>query len=129
MCGTISPTETLDRHINQMGVRPGPHKLAQFRQALSLRGTPHLYAQEDKGDDSIAYIKLFDPCGSWTWYLTEWDGIDEAFGLVCGEFQEFGCVSLPELAAINGSMGIGLEIDVWFSPKTLREIQKENAGK
>jgi hypothetical protein len=121
--------ETLERHINQLGVRPGLEKLAQFKTALGLRATPPLYSQEGKGDDAIVYIKIFDPCGSWTWYLTEWDGGDEAFGLVCGEFDEFGYVSLPELASISGPMGIGLEIDVWFTPKLLREIRTGNADK
>ena len=46
---TLSPTETLEGHINQNGIRPGPQKLAQFKRALTLRGTPALYAQEGKG--------------------------------------------------------------------------------
>ena len=34
---------------------------------------PSLYAQDGKGDEAIAYAKFFDPCGSWTWYVTEYD--------------------------------------------------------
>jgi hypothetical protein len=81
----LQPTETLERHIKQNGVRPGLQKLAQFKAALSLRGTPFLYSQDEKGEDAIAHVKIFDPCGRWTWYLTEWDGADEAFGLVGGD--------------------------------------------
>ena len=106
---TLLPTETLERHINQNGVLPGPQKLAQFKQALTLRGTPLLYSQEDKGDEAIAQIKLFDPCGSWTWFIIEWDGADEAFGLVFGDCCEFGYIPLPELASVPGALGIGLE--------------------
>lgn len=124
---TLLPTETLERHIKQNGVRPGPQKLAQFKKALSLRGTPPLYSQDEKGDDAIAYVKIFNPCGSWTWYLTEWDGEDEAFGLVFGDCCELGFIPLSELAVLPGALGIGMEIDVWFKPTTLREIQKGSA--
>ena len=34
---------------------------------------PSLYEQDGKGDEAIAYAKFFDPCGSWTWYATEYD--------------------------------------------------------
>lgn len=120
----LQPTETLERHIKQNGVRPGLQKLAQFKAALSLRGTPFLYSQDEKGEDAIAHVKIFDPCGRWTWYLTEWDGADEAFGLVVGDCCELGYIPLPELAFLPGALGIGMEIDVYFRPKALREIQK-----
>ena len=32
---TISPTETLREYINQNGVKPGPRRLEQFKQALT----------------------------------------------------------------------------------------------
>jgi hypothetical protein len=125
----LLPTETLVSHINQSGVRPGLRKLAQFRKALGLRGTPPLGSQEEKEDEAVAYVKIFNPCGRWTWYVTEWDGADQAFGLVCGDFQEVGYVPLPELAFSPGPLGIGMEIDVWFKPKTLAEIQESNSGR
>src|SRR6266487_5652898 len=97
----LNPTETLERHINQNGVLPGSQKLAQFQQALRLRGTPPLYSQDGQGDEAIVYVKIFDPSGSWTWYLTEWDGAQEAFGLVRGNDCELGYVSLAELASLQ----------------------------
>ena len=124
MLNTISNTETLDALINQNGVRPGAMKLRQFKQALSLRSTPKLYAQDGRGDNAIAYVKIFDPCGSWTWYLTEWDGDNEAFGLVNGFESELGYIPLQELSEVTGRTGIGLEIDVWFKPTTLGEIRR-----
>jgi len=120
---TIPMTETLDRYINQNGVRPGARKLTQFKYALHLRDTPKLYAQDGKSDSAIAFVKIFDPCGSWTWYITEWDGNEEAFGLVKGFEDELGYISLPELATVAGRMGIGLEIDVWFKPTALKDIK------
>jgi hypothetical protein len=123
----LLPTKTLERHINQNGVPPGPQKLAQFKQALAMRGTPPLYSQEAKGDDAIAHVKVFDPCGSWTWFITEWDGMDEAFGLVFGHCSELGYIPLSELASVPGALGIGLEIDVYFRPQTLRDIKKRRS--
>ena len=115
----------------QNGVRPGPRKLEQFREVLELAGTPALYAQEAKGDDAIVHVKLFDPCGSWTWYLTEFspvapDGVPNlGFGLVDGHEAELGYINLAELAEVRGRMGIGLEIDMHFQPCPLREVRAE----
>ena len=113
----------------QNGVRPGPRKLEQFREVLELAGTPALYAQEAKGDDAIVHVKLFDPCGSWTWYLTEFspvapDGVPNlGFGLVDGHEAELGYINVAELAEVRGRMGIGLEIDMHFQPCPLREVR------
>jgi Protein of unknown function (DUF2958) len=124
---TISNNETLVDYINQNGVRPGPRKLAQFKQALALRNTPKLYSQDGKGDEAIVYVKIFDPCGSWTWYITEWDDGDEAYGLVNGFEMEYGYISISYLSTIKGALGIGLEIDVHFKPTTLGEVKKKHA--
>jgi hypothetical protein len=109
----------------QNGVQPGPKKLAQFVEVLQLAGTPKLYTQEDKGDEAIVHVKLFDPTGSWTWFITEFsetapDGYPNlAFGLVHGADDELGYISLEELATVKGRMGIGIEIDMHFQPTTL----------
>ena len=41
---------------------------------------PPLYSQEDVGDP-ICHLKYFDPCGSFTWYVIEYDGQDMFFGM------------------------------------------------
>jgi hypothetical protein len=116
----LLPTESLMDYINQNGVRPGPVKLAQFRAALSLRGTPPLYSQDGKGREATVYVKLFDPCGRATWFLLEWDGQEKAFGYVTGlGCDEYGYVSLRELALVPGRFGIGIEIDTGFRPVAL----------
>jgi hypothetical protein len=116
--------------INQNGVRPGPRKLEQFKQAFKLTNTPALYANEDV-EDPIVTVKLFDPTGSATWYLTEFsevapDGVPNlAFGL-CDLFQdggELGYVSIEELATVKGRLGIGIEIDVHWEPKPLSQVR------
>lgn len=121
----ITNTETLERHINQNGVKPGGRKLEQFRQALQLRGVPKLYSQDGKVNTEVtAFVKIFDPSGSWTWFITEWDGEDTCFGLVKGHETELGYMNLREMARVDGRLGIGLEIDVHFLPTSLYEVSR-----
>jgi hypothetical protein len=66
-------------------------------------------------------VKLFNPCGAATWLLTEIDPDDEtvAWGL-CDlgmGFPEFGTVSLTELAAYRGRLGLGIERDLHFKAR------------
>jgi len=127
----LNDNQVLYPHINQNGVRPGPRKLAQFIQAMKLRNVPKLYSQDGKGDDARVFVKLFDPCGSMTWFITEFsevapDGYPNlAFGYVTGGFEpELGYISLDELANVQGPLGIGIEIDTHsFLPKTLAEVK------
>jgi len=123
---TLLPTEPLHnyRDFDQAGLPPGERKLRMFQAALRVRGTPALYTQEGKGDDAIVYVKLFDPCGSATWYLLEWDGQEEAFGFVTGlQHDEYGYVPLRELAFVAGRLGIGIEIETGFRPTTLGQFR------
>ena len=65
--------------------------------------------------DHRPVVKLFDPCGAATWLLTEIEG-DIAFGLCdlgMGS-PELGSVSISELEAITGPLGIGIERDMYF---------------
>jgi hypothetical protein len=66
-------------------------------------------------------VKLFNPVGAATWLLTEIDPDDEtvAWGL-CDlgmGFPEFGTVSLIELAAYRGRLGLGIERDRYFEAR------------
>lgn len=88
-----------------------------------LKKVPKLYAQDGKGMEAVAYAKFFDPCGSWTWYMTEYDPeTGEAFGLVKGFEDELGYFSIPELETVKGKLGLGIERDRWFQSKKLSEI-------
>ena len=65
--------------------------------------------------DPIVIAKFFDPCGSWTWYATEWNAEEGTFyGLVCGMEKERGYFSLEELQAYRGRFGLGIERDLYF---------------
>lgn len=103
----------------QNGIKPGSAKLAQFQAALKARQTPALYSQDGKGTKAMATVKLFDPCGSWTWYVSEWDGDKCAFGLVDGHEAELGYIDLQYLSNTKGRLGIGIEIDMHWTPRPL----------
>ena len=77
-------------------------------------------AAMDKGDDAIDFkpvVKLFTPDAQCTWLLTELDPDDGlAFGLCdlgMGE-PELGYVSMLELAAVRGELGLPVERDLHF---------------
>jgi hypothetical protein len=121
----LAPDELLADYIDQQGVAPGPVKLAQFRAAMILRGTPALYSQDGRGDGAIVCVKFFDPCGSASWFVMEWDGQEEAFGYVTGlGHNELGYLSLRELAEAQGPLGIGIEIDAHFHPMALGKVKE-----
>jgi hypothetical protein len=64
-------------------------------------------------------VKLFTPDGNATWLLTELDPNGHlAFGLCdLGKGEpELGYVSLHELAAARGPLGLPLERDLHFAP-------------
>jgi hypothetical protein len=101
----------------------------EIRQAL-----PPLYAQESKGGQAVVHLKLFTPDGSFTWYITEGSPVtDESdqevdfhfFGLVDGLDKELGYVALSELEAVRGPLGLPIERDLHWQPKTLEEIAPE----
>jgi hypothetical protein len=84
------------------------------RREAAVKGTPAEI-------DFFPVVKLFDPCGAGTWFLTEIDPDDEtvAWGL-CDlgmGFPEFGTVSLTELAAVRGQLGLGIERDLYFKAR------------
>jgi hypothetical protein len=97
---------------------------------------PPLYAQDGKGDDAIAHAKYFTPSSGWTWYITEGEPVlDETgreidfrfFGLVDGHEKELGYFCLSELESVKGPMGLPIERDLWWKPKTLAEISPETS--
>jgi hypothetical protein len=84
---------------------------------------PALYAQDGQGMEAIAFIKLFTPWTSWTWYVTEMDPeTGECFGLVDGLERELGYFHLEELESITGPAGLKIERDQWFDPKPLSQV-------
>ena len=84
---------------------------------------PLLYAQQD-AEDPIVHIKLFTPCSSWTWLLTEYDPEEQlAFGFCYDasypEGAELGYVSIAELKSVMLRGIPAVERDLHFQPASL----------
>lgn len=115
----------------QRGIKPGKTKLLQFIEVLDLMQTPPLYGNEGKEGSPLVCMKLFNPSGVGTWYITEFsrvapDGCENlAFGLCDLGDPELGYVSIEELSNFKGPMGIGIEIDMHFKPITLAELREK----
>jgi hypothetical protein len=84
-----------------------------------------LYSQEHE-EDPLVVAKLFDPCGSASWFLLEYDPVEKiAFGYVTGLVEnELGYILLTEMESIKGPLGIGIEQDIYFQQKRLSEDKK-----
>ena len=83
-----------------------------------------LYSQENE-EDPLIIAKFFDPCGSASWYITEYDPEQKtAFGFVTGlGTDELGYVSLEEMEAISRPHGLTIERDLYWKPCKLSEVQ------
>ena len=95
---------------------------------------PPLYAQDGKGGQAIVYLRVYSLDSGWTWHLTEGSPITDEqgvevdfrfFGLVDGQCSELGYVLLSELETARGSMGLPIERDLHWQPKTLAQIAPE----
>jgi hypothetical protein len=74
----------------------------------------------------IALVKYFTPDGSATWYISEYMPEDDVFYGYCdlgNGYPELGYVSRKELRETRGKMGLHIERDYYYTPKTLNEIQ------
>jgi hypothetical protein len=96
---------------------------------------PPLYSQDGKGGKAVVYVKYFTPSSLWTWFATEGEPVlDESgkqevdfkfFGLVEGHEKELGYFLLSELEEVRGPMGLPIERDLYWQPRTLEEIAPE----
>jgi Protein of unknown function (DUF2958) len=68
-------------------------------------------------------MKFFQPWGGWTWFVVEFDGDDECFGLVDGFEVELGSFSLRELESLRGPGGLRIERDLHFTPTAMGEVR------
>ena len=83
----------------------------------------------------LFYMTLNAPRKSvFTWFITEGSPVrnkDEKvvdyilFGLVEGQCKELGYFRLSELESVRGPMGLPIERDLHWKPKTLEEIAPE----
>jgi len=83
---------------------------------------PKLYETERVAlPEKVAYVKLFHPASSWTWYVMEYDGQDTCWGLVDGLETEFGYFSLQELSRVE-LYGLHVERDLYFQPTQAQDL-------
>lgn len=72
-------------------------------------------ANPDKDMKNKAVIKLFNPTGSGTWYVSEYDPETKiAFGVADLGFPEMGSFALWELEELELPMGLKIERDLSF---------------
>ena len=80
------------------------------------------------GNEAEVRVKLFNPTGVGTWFITGYDpetrvatGAAELFELESGDFY------MPELTEFRGLMGLPIERDLWWSAKTLGAVIEEES--
>ena len=81
------------------------------------------HEQQDGTKKFDCVVKLFNPLGLGTWYLSELDPqTNIAYGLCSITDAEYGYVSLDELSNTNVGMGLSIERDImWTSGISLQE--------
>lgn len=90
-----------------------------------INDAPKTYDQDGKGDDAVVCFHYF--YGGSDWFITELDkegkGTEQAFGYVCLngwlDSAELGYISIDEIVEN------GVELDLHWTPKTLREIKAD----
>jgi len=103
-----------------------------IREKLLLNGRLQQEHTERGRDDAdfVPVVKLFTPDAACTWLLTELDPDqpDIAFGL-CDlglGYPELGSVSIAEIKALRGRLGLPVERDLYFqADKPLSIFAKE----
>ncbi|MDD5598181.1 MAG: DUF2958 domain-containing protein [Victivallaceae bacterium] len=84
---------------------------------------PYPLRSQEKVKDPFVPAKFFNPVGSQTWFMLEYDPETKlAFSYVTGMFKdEFGYVSLEELENVKLPYWLTIERDLHFKPRTLSE--------
>jgi len=94
------------------------------------KNAPSLYSQEaNSASDVMVVAKFFNPYGSATWWMTEYDPEQRlAFGwcdlgMGC---PELGYFSIAELEQVRiAPFGGKIERDMHYTPQTLREVMEQ----
>ena len=76
--------------------------------------------QNVEGIDPYPVVKLFTPDAGATWLLTEFDPCEELFFGLCDlglGFPELGYITLAELKACRGALGLPVERDRFFKAR------------
>ena len=84
--------------------------------------------------DPIVILKLFDPCGRWTYYVTEYKPkTKEIYGYCISglgsDCDEWGYADLNEIEKVVNVLGLHMERDRYFNEMPISKILKKNEGK
>lgn len=73
---------------------------------------------------TIAKVKLFNPTGAGTWYLSEYDPESrQAYGLATIQETEYGYISMKEVVDYRGRFKLPIERDLHWTPRPLTECK------
>jgi len=73
-------------------------------------------------EDGMARVKLFNPTGAGSWFLSEYDpATRQAFGVADILDREYGYIDMAELVAYRGRFGLPIERDLSWEPRPLAE--------
>jgi len=100
----------------------GGSKMKLLTKEIEKRLIKNYEVNKDKAEtvEHKVVLKLFNPTGIGTWYLTEYNPETKiAFGLSCLHEKELGYVSLNEIQDFKGRFGLGIERDIMFQSNKL----------
>ena len=100
-------------------------KLPAYRYLREADRIPPIHATSCANGSAgpMAIVKLFDPTGSWTWYVAQYDRESRlAWGVVDGDAKEYGYFDMAELVGLRGRFRLPLERDLHWTPQPLSEL-------
>jgi hypothetical protein len=81
---------------------------------------------QEEVKDPIVVAKFFNPTGAGTWYALEYEPSSEIFfgyvSIFGDHCDEYGSFALAELEQFKGSLGLGIERDLFCGEKRLSEF-------
>jgi hypothetical protein len=98
---------------------PGRRRLLDQESREKL---PELGSSHDKRLEAKALVRFHSPESDLSWYAAEFDGEDLLYGLVVGPEIQLGYFSLSELEKAKGALGLDIERDLAYEPRSLREL-------
>lgn len=98
---------------------------------MNLLPDPHLLPplRSTDGKDPLVLVKLFDPCGRWTLYVTEYDPRERVLFGFCRSpldpmYDELGYASLDEIERTRNRFNLRMERDLHWTPCPLSRVRR-----
>ena len=86
---------------------------------------------QSEKENPIFIAKFFNPCGSQTWYASEYYPENNiCYGYVTGMYvDEWGTFSITELESLNLPFGLKIERDIHFNEISYKELIRPKPSK